>query len=345
MRVLILHDVVPPDARPDESDALSQARHVADVLAALGHHPSTLPIDLNLAAAADAIRSARPNLIFNLVESINRRGRLIHLAPALLDTLDIPYTGAGADATFCSSGKLIAKRLLRAAGLPTPDWRTSAELRDHPPTTGRWIIKSAWEHASIGLDDSAIVDAATADLEALLRARLPALGGEAFIEQFIDGREFNLALLASDDGPEVLPPAEITFEDFAPDQPRIVGYRAKWDDRSFEYHHTPRRFNFPPSDRPLLAQLTSLAAECWRLFNLRGHARVDFRVTPDGAPSILEVNSNPCISPDAGFAAALARSGIPMTTAVERIIADALRDRPQARIPTIVCAMPTPPTS
>ena len=110
--------------------------------------------------------------------------------------------------------------------------------------------------------------------------------------------------------PQVLPPAEIDFGDFPPDKPRIVGYQAKWDDESFEYHHTPRRFEFPSTDRALLAELSRLAADCWHQFGLRGYVRVDFRVDRDGRPWILEVNSNPCLSLDAGFAAAVQRAGI-----------------------------------
>lgn len=71
--------------------------------------------------------------------------------------------------------------------------------------------------------------------------------------------------------------------------------------------------------------MTRLALACWRLFRLRGWARVDFRVDADGHPFILEVNANPCLSPDAGYAAALERAGIPFADAVGRIVAAAHR--------------------
>ena len=66
-------------------------------------------------------------------------------------------------------------------------------------------------------------------------------------------------------GQRCLPPAEIDFSAFPPGKPRIVGHRAKWQADSFEYHHTPRRFDFPPSDGPLLDQLAiwpSSAGRC-----------------------------------------------------------------------------------
>ena len=103
----------------------------------------------------------------------------------------------------------------------------------------------------------------------------------------------------------------------------MVGYRAKWDEGSYEYHHTPRRFDFPAADVPLLDGLRDLARRCWPLFGLAGYARVDFRVDAAGRPWILEINTNPCIAPDAGFTAALAQAGIGYAEAVGRILADA----------------------
>jgi D-alanine-D-alanine ligase len=128
----------------------------------------------------------------------------------------------------------------------------------------------------------------------------------------------------------VLPPAEIVFEGYGPDRPRIVDYRAKWDADSFEYTHTPRRFEFPETERLLLKRLTETALAAWRCFGLAGYARVDFRVDDGGRPWILEVNANPCLSPDAGFAAALERAGIPFAMAVDRILGDAAHVKEQA---------------
>jgi D-alanine-D-alanine ligase len=126
----------------------------------------------------------------------------------------------------------------------------------------------------------------------------------------------------------VLPPAEIDFVDYAPDKPKVVGYRAKWDADSFEYHHTPRRFDFPAEDASLLRQLTAIAKDCWRILGVRGYVRVDFRLDRDGKPWVLEVNANPCLSPDAGFFAAAQRAGLGFEQVIERILADAFRAAP-----------------
>ncbi|MBU0743281.1 D-alanine--D-alanine ligase, partial [bacterium] len=146
-----------------------------------------------------------------------------------------------------------------------------------------------------------------------------------FAEAYVEGREFNLSLLDGPDGPRVLPPAELHFVDYPPGKPRIVGYTAKWDETSFEYGHTVRSFDLADGDGPLATRLADLALACWRLFDLRGWARVDFRVDADGAPWILEANANPCLSPDAGFQAAVTRAGLDFDAAVARILAAATR--------------------
>ena len=183
------------------------------------------------------------------------------------------------------------------------------------------ILKAVWEHASRGIDDrNVLMEGDAALVRERLREFTARMGRPCFAEQFIEGREFNLAMLDGPDGPQVLPPGEIDFSTFPPGKPRIVGHRAKWHADSFEYDNTPRYFHFPPEDRPLLDRLRQLALDCWRLFSLRGYARVDFRVDRQGQPWILEVNTNPCLSPDAGIAAALAEAGVPYTAAIQRIL-------------------------
>jgi D-alanine-D-alanine ligase len=156
-------------------------------------------------------------------------------------------------------------------------------------------------------------------LHHILEERASKLGGSCFAEVFVQGREFNLSIIEGPAGVQVLSPAEIIFENYGTQKPAIVGYRAKWDTSSYEYHHTPRRFDFPPSDDFLLQQLKRLARRCWEIFGLNGYARIDFRVDLQGNPWILEVNANPCLAPDAGFAATIDRSGMTFNRAIKSI--------------------------
>ena len=326
MRVALLHNAVAPDAAADEADVLVQVEAVQRVLAAAGHDTVAVPCDLDLGVLAGRLAAERPDVVFNLVESLGGQGRLIAVVPYLLEALGVPHAGCPADGIHLTSHKTLSKHLLVQAGLPTPAW-LEADGTAHGGTGGdRWIVKSVWEDASLGMDDAAVTTGGIAAARAGLAARADRPGAPWFAEAFVEGREFNLALLDGpdcQDGPSVLPSAEMLFPDFPPDKPRIVGYAAKWDPDSFEYTHTVRAFADPACDGPLLAELQCLSLACWRLFGLRGWARVDFRVDEGGQPLILEVNANPCLSPDAGFAAALAQAGLAYDEAVARILAAA----------------------
>jgi D-alanine-D-alanine ligase len=209
---------------------------------------------------------------------------------------------------------LLAKRQLLRAGVPTPDV-FGADADDGP-----WIVKSVWEHASLGIDDSSVVGGA-AGVPLVMATRRAQHGGDWFAERFVPGRELNVALIAAGGGVRALPVAEIRFEGFPAEKPAIVGYAAKWHTDSFEYRNTVRSFAV---ERELAARAEALARDCWELFGLTGYARVDLRVDADGTSWVLEVNANPCLSPDAGFAAALKTARIEYRAAIAWLVDDAL---------------------
>jgi D-alanine-D-alanine ligase len=332
MKIVILYDRIAKEGtNPDQSDALVQAEAVRQALEDLGHESVEMTFSMDIKEFLREVREAYPQLVFNLVESVEGHGRLIHFPASILDLLAIPYTGAPADALYLTSSKILTKKILAGAGIPSPPYCSPEDLKAKSlPLEGPYIIKSVWEHASVGLEESSVLSVkSSSQLLAEMEKRRDQLGGECFAEQFIDGREFNLSLLASQEGPEVLPPAEMRFIDYPPGKWKVLGYRAKWDEASFESLHTQRSFEFPKSERPLLQKLMEIARRCWHLFGLRGYARVDFRVDERNQPWVLEINANPCLSPDAGFVAAASQTGLSRRQVVERIIQDAPLGRRQ----------------
>lgn len=327
MKVVILHDAVDVGARADERDVLEQIGVVRPALAALGHEVDVVPLPPDLAGLADALRSRCPDLVFNLVESVGGDGARLHEPAQVIEALGLPLTGASAAALRRTTDKLATKAALVAAGLPTPPW-IDAGGRAHGDAAGvgRWIVKPVAEDASVGIDDASVIDGPPT-------AALSARGG--FAEAFVEGREFNVSTLARPAGAlsrgvVVLPPAEIRFDAFPPGKPRIVGYDAKWSPESFEYASTPRSFDFAPQDGPLLDRCAGLALSACALFGLDSYARVDLRVDEAGAPFVIEVNANPCLSPDAGFLAAALRAGFTARDVVARIVGAAVPDSRRA---------------
>jgi D-alanine-D-alanine ligase len=369
MRVAVLYNAVSQQDTIEDLDVLVQVNVVRESLKRLGHEHFAVACTLDLDSMKDQLRKLRPDIVFNLVEALHGDDSLVHLPPAVLDSLKLPYTGSSAESLFLTTHKLLAKERLSCAGLPTPKWivqKSAVEAHENPCLVGthpapfptayvapgeisphpnplraptgamrsmvgwsgeggmsRWIIKGVWEQGSRDMDDDAVFSGEAPEVHRRLRERVKHTGRPAFAEEYIEGREFNLAMLTGPGPVIVLPPAEIDFSAFPAEKPRIVGYRAKWLADSFEYNNTPHRFDFPAADRTLLDHLEELARKCWKLFMLRGWGRVDFRVDQNGRPWILEVNANPCLSPDAGFAAALQRVGIEFDDAMRRILDEA----------------------
>jgi D-alanine-D-alanine ligase len=319
-RVLVLHSDIAPDAPPDEQDTLVQAEAVANALAAQGIETAKAAFTRDPDALKARIGDA--DVIFNLVESIDGSGRLSALAPGLFESLGAIYTGAGETELAATCDKPLTKRMLRDAGLPTPDWSDPPAwegLRDDVP----YIVKSAIEDASVGLDDDSVVTGGD-KVKARAEESLKKFGGRWFAERYVDGREFNIAVLQGAEGPHVLPLAEMTFEEWQKGRPKIVGYTAKWDDDSFESTRTVRVFGLEQREPELANALSGIARRVWNLLGLTGYARVDFRVDASGAPTVLEINPNPCLAPDAGFAAAAAQAGLSYEQLVLHIVRTAL---------------------
>lgn len=325
MRVLVLHSDVAADAPADEQDTLFQAAAIAEVLEAAGHAVRRAGYIADPDALDGLIKGHAADAVFNVVEAIEGSGRLAAKVPAMLDAIGIPFTGAGSVELAATSNKPLTKRMLRDAGLPTPDW-AEAPRWEGLVEEERYIVKHALEDCSIGLDDASVVQGC-ARIRARAEASAERYGGEWFAEVFVDGREFNVAVMEKDGQPFILPLAEMTFADWPRDRPRIVGYAAKWDSGSFDDTQTVRVFGAEEREPALAQRLKDLARRAWNLFDLSGYARIDFRIDENGNPLILEINPNPCLSPDAGFAAAAAKAGYGYNALVEHILAACVRAR------------------
>ena len=149
----------------------------------------------------------------------------------------------------------------------------------------------------------------------------------ALVEEFIDGREFNVSILGGGDGARALPLAEIDFSALPAGFPRVVTYEGKWDETSPEYRGTEPVA--ADAVEPTLADAvrrTALAA--YRALGLRDYGRVDLRVDARRGPLVIDVNPNPDISPGAGLARAAARGGLDYGRLILEILEAAAARRP-----------------
>ncbi len=349
LRVAIAHNPVGPGDDPATADVLDQVEMVEAALGGLGisfrrvcvregrawEGVGPHPLAPSPAGAGEGgrVRTGDAEIVFHLVESLPGAPDSCAASAAVLAALGLPFTGSGAAAIWLTTDKAVTRAVFAAEGLPVaPGGRLdlagpqgAGRLDRVPPP---WILKPGCEDASIGLEGNAVVHDREAALSraADLARRFP--GQPIVLESYLPGREFNVSLLATQEGGvEVLPVAELVYVGFSADEPRILGWEAKWRTDSDLYARTVRQFPAGPEDAPLLARIADLARAAWRVCGLAGYARVDLRCDARGEPCILEVNANPCLAPDAGFLAAAAEAGLAPHEVVRRILGAALRDR------------------
>ncbi len=301
----------------ESMDLAINASSVAGALVSAGFDAHPVPFGTDPAALCLALRGY--DAVFNLSEGPLDCPQKEPHGAALLELLRLPYTGNGPATLAQCNDKPLAKALIAGAGIATPRHRIySCVPRGKSGLCFPVIVKPAREDGSSGIDESSVVES-----EAGLRKRVAHVVDrfrqEALAEEFVGGREFNVALIGNGtaaDPYRALPPGELAYDDPAW---RVCSYESKWDPEhpSYEAIRPVVPAKIPAS---LRRRLQSSALACASLFNLRGYARVDFRLDADGVPHVLEVNPNPDISPDAGMARAARADGLSYPALIAEIV-------------------------
>jgi D-alanine-D-alanine ligase len=314
--------MLPPSACDvAEFAVLHQVEVVTAALLEGGHEPVVFGAD-DVAQLAGFLSNHRPDVIFNCCESLHRNGLLEMNVAALYELFAIPFTGSSALTLGISLNKALAKAVFQAHGIPTPAYAVcppGAPL-EAPNLAFPLIVKPLCEDAGIGIDVNSVVDT-----ESGLFERVHFIWREfaqsALVEEFIDGRELNVAVLAAfPDQLISLPISEILFEKLPDHGPRIVGYEAKWLLDTEPYRETVP--SCPAVLLPAMAEAArSLSLRAARAIGLRDYGRIDLRVrSRDDAIFVLEANPNPDIGFDSGFVRSSEASGRTHTELVLEIL-------------------------
>lgn len=318
---LILFNKISAHPKDDELDVLDQVKLVSEALKKLNYEVKEYQIDLNLQKAIRDIKKINPYFIFNLAETLNNLGEFAYIPAAILNHLNIPYTGNPLIPLFLAANKVLAKKELVRIGIKTPGWKTLDQL-ENLTKNKKYIVKPTWEEGSLGLDEDCIFEGSDKIFIENLTAKNK---NYFFVEEFIEGREFNVSIIGTKNGPLVLPIAEMTFLNFPEDKPKIMGYTAKWNENSFEYSHTRRTFKIPAADKELKEEIGIICRKCWNEFGFKGYVRVDFRLSKTRVPYVIDLNLNPCISSSGGFVAATEKKGYTFPEVIDMIIEEAFR--------------------
>jgi D-alanine-D-alanine ligase len=265
------------------------------------------------------IKNNKPDVIFNFMELYKENSRLEMNIVGMLELIGIPYTGAPPMALANCQSKVLAKRILNGYGIRTPRFALIKKI------SGRYnhkldyplIIKPAFEDASVGIENNSIVEN-HARLKARVDYILSIFQQPALVEEYIDGRELNVAVLG-DKEPVALPISEIDFSEMPDHLYNIVSYQAKWDPNHESYHKT---IPSCPAKLPkrIEKEAKEIALKAFKIMSCRDYARVDMRLSKENKLYVLEVNPNPDLTEGAGFMRSADAAGYSYVTALKKII-------------------------
>lgn len=303
----------------EESDPIKEFEEIAKRLRRTGYDAYILNVLDDYKLFLEDMRRNKPDVVFNFVEVYKDDATLEMSFAGLYELLKIPYTGAPPITLGTCQNKELTKRILQANGIPTPNFVLISEPKDDYENELNYpcIIKPVNEDASVGTENESVVE----NYEAL-KKRVDYVLNEyeqpALVEEFIDGRELNVAVLG-DEHLKVLPISEIDFSRMPNHLYNIVSYQAKWDPLHESYHKTIPKC---PAKLPkkVEEEAKAIALNAFRAMGCRDYARVDMRLSKKKELFVLEVNPNPDLTEDAGFMRSMKYAGYSYQRALKTIV-------------------------
>jgi D-alanine-D-alanine ligase len=238
----------------------------------------------------DRLRQTSIDIVFNIAEGLRGRNREAHI-PALLEFLNIPYTGSDPLTLSLTLDKAMAKRVIMNERIPTPRFKKVEKREDLHGLDLPYplFVKLCYEGSSKGVRlDSKILDRPS--LEEKTNWLLGNYGSPLLVEEFVSGPEFTVGILGNDD-PFVLGVMQIEIKGSSPEE-AIYSLEVKR-----EWEEKVRYLCPPPIDKDLLEKIEEVALRSYRALECRDVSRVDIRVGKDGIPNFLEINPLPGLSP------------------------------------------------
>jgi D-alanine-D-alanine ligase len=322
VRVGLAYNVKPADPPPhlpedafEEYDSEATVGHICDALSSLGHDVRRLPAGR---AFVDALREARPDIVFNIAEGEGGRCREAHV-PAVLEMFGVPYVGSDPLTLAVTLDKPVAKKLVAAEGFPTPPFRVyrSADGFVALPFPCPVIVKPAFEGSSKGVRlSSRATDFGQA--RDMVRFVTDTYRQDALVEAFVPGAEVTVGVLGNDPprvvgmmeiAPKTVPPSEFVYS---------LEVKRDWENRV--------SYRVPPAlPAATLAEIGRCAIGAYRALGCRDFSRIDFRLDARGVPQFIECNPLPGLSPGYGDLPIMAeRTGVPYLSLIREILSHAL---------------------
>jgi D-alanine-D-alanine ligase len=274
-----------------------------------------------------AIRKFKPSqwIVFNWCEGIEDEVGGDARVCGELDAMGYTYTGNTPWTLKISVEKGRAKRMLDRWNIPTPpgrEFKTAEDVKEwgHFPS----IVKPVSQHCSVAVTRDAVVHSVEQLRERVAYVNENVKEG-TIVEKFVAGREINVGIWGNGK-PKLLPLREIDFSAIPNPLHQMVTWDSKWVPDSPEWNAMPVNMQPSVSDT-LRARIEEIALKTYRVFDCRDYARIDLRIDENENPFVVDVNPNPDICFDGGFAGACAAAGYNYGEAISNIVGMAVTRR------------------
>lgn len=304
-----------PDWKPEKD--------IKTALMNLGHHVIPFGIYDDITGLIDLIQKQKVDLVFNMSEAFLNKRELQPQLIALLELLNIPFTGAHSECLQICKSKGLTKMILNHHHILTPQFEIVKKNMAKPTLKDfrfPGFVKPLDLEASEGISLSSYVQN---EKEALARIEFihNNLNADAILEEFIDGREMYVGVIGNEQV-TAFAPRELFFKDMDERTPKFATYRSKWDQK---YR---KKWGIDSGWAKDLSEFTEkklldVSKKIYRLLQIQGYGRIDFRVK-NNQIYFIEANPNPSIAKKEDFALSAAKSGINYDQLIEKIVKLAL---------------------
>lgn len=318
MKITVLHS---KDALDPPVDPLLGQLEAA--LAENGHTTRRLAVDDAVQPLIDELTKEQPELVFNLAESFRGKSALESNVAALLNLLDLRYTGSSPAGLILAGDKTLTKKVLAFHGIQSAKFATM--YRGQVDWSGDikfpLLVKPPQEDASLGITQKSVVNDVKELLD-VISSTQQEYQSPVLVEEFIDGREFYVGVIGNSKV-EALPIIELDFSKFPAGLPKIASWEAKWgddgDEKGAQFEGTKSIF---PTDlsEDLKNKIQQVAIDSFQALRLRDYARVDLRVTAAEEVYVIEANPNCYLEQNSEFARSAQKAGLEYPALISRIV-------------------------
>jgi len=273
--------------------------------------------------AFEKLKEVKPDIVFNVAEGFFGVSREAQI-PAMLDMLNIPYTGSDPATLAICLDKARTKEILSYYQIATPKFLVVDSVEDLKNFSLKFpvMVKPNAEGSSKGIFTSSFVTSLP-ELEKEITRVLGEYNQSALLEEFLPGREFTVAMLGNGNESEVLPVVEINYSEFPEDFIPIYSYEAKW---ILDTKENPLDvFSCPANlSSELERKIKNVCLETYKVLRCRDWSRIDVRLDAAGEPNIIEINPLPGILPDpkdnSCYPKAARTAGMDYTTMLNKVL-------------------------